>query len=147
MQYIEQKKTAECFFCEKPKQGKDRENLILHRVKEAFVMMNLFPYNNGHLMIAPYRHVVNIDKLSRGEWNDVFFLLQKSVKALRRALNPHGFNVGINVGDVAGAGADHLHVHVVPRWRGDTSFMPVVGATKVMPEHLKKTYEKLVPYF
>jgi len=111
-------------------------------------MLNLFPYNPGHLMIAPKRHVANLEDLSNEELKEIFELTQKSVKVLKEVANPDGFNIGINLGRVAGAGFEgHIHVHVVPRWNGDTNFMPVIGETKVIPEGIEKTFKKLKPYF
>jgi len=107
--------------------------------------MNRYPYANGHLMVAPNRHVGSLDELGEGEIADVMGLVKKSLYTLRRALKPDGFNVGLNIGKVAGAGVeDHIHFHIVPRWNGDTNFMPVVSGTKVMPEYLEKTYERLI---
>lgn len=144
MAYIGQKKPSKCFFCEKSRQKKDRENYILSRAEEAFVIMNTFPYNNGHLLIAPFRHVTNVKDITDGEWRSLIVLLRKSVVAVKKALGPDGFNIGMNIGRVAGAGAEHLHIHVVPRWAGDTSFMPVISEVKVIPEHLWTTYDRLV---
>jgi len=144
MQYIGALNEAGCIFCEKPRQQKDEENLIVHRGERAFVIMNIFPYNNGHLLIAPYKHVPDLDGLDDDDLLEVMNLTRRSTEALRRAASPHGFNIGINVGQVAGAGiADHIHLHIVPRWSGDTNFMPVVGDTKVIPEALAETYAKL----
>jgi len=117
----------------------------LHRSSHSFIIMNRYPYANGHLMVAPNRHVGSLDELGEGEIADVMGLVKKSLYTLRRALKPDGFNVGLNIGKVAGAGVeDHIHFHIVPRWNGDTNFMPVVSGTKVMPEYLEKTYERLI---
>lgn len=121
----------------------DREAYITYRGKKAFVMLNAFPYANGHLMVAPYRHVVNIEGLTPEESIEVFDLVKKSVRALKRSIRPHGFNIGINIGKAAGAGFKHFHIHIVPRWAGDTNFMPVLAEVKVLPEHLEKSYEKI----
>jgi ATP adenylyltransferase len=111
-------------------------------------MLNAYPYNPGHLMIAPFRHTAELNGLEEAELRDVDALLQRGVKALKESSRPDGFNVGMNLGRVAGAGiADHLHWHVVPRWDGDTNFMPVVGQTRVLPELLEQTYDKLRPLF
>jgi len=148
MEYILSEKTRGCIFCEKPKSNDDRRNLILHRGKKGFVILNLFPYNNGHLMVVPFRHVATLEDLDEAERCELMHLMAKSLRVLKRAMSPHGFNVGANLGAVAGAGvADHVHFHVVPRWEGDTNFMPVVGHTKVIHEALERTWEKLVPLF
>jgi ATP adenylyltransferase len=137
-----------CLFCDKPKEGDDRAALILARAEAAFAMLNAYPYNPGHLMIAPFRHTAELEGLDVGELRDVDLLLQRSVRTLKEASGPDGFNIGMNLGRVAGAGiADHLHWHVVPRWNGDTNFMPVVGETRVLPELLDDTWAKLSPLF
>ncbi len=144
MQYIGALPEGECIFCDKPKQDKDEENLVLHRSERAFIMMNAFPYNNGHLLVAPYKHVPDINGLDDEDLLDLMKLTQMCTKVLELTSCPHGFNIGINMGQVAGAGiAEHIHLHVVPRWSGDTNFMPVVGETKVLPEALADTYAKL----
>jgi len=133
-----------CLFCNLLKTQDDPQNLILYRGRHAFVVMNRFPYNNGHLMVAPNRHAADLETLSAAESTEMFRLAQKSLAVLRRALKPHGFNVGANLGRVAGAGvAGHLHVHIVPRWLGDANFMPLLSETKVISEHLAETYQKL----
>ena len=133
-----------CIFCDKPALGDDEKALIVARGELAFVMLNAYPYNPGHLMVAPYRHIGEFVDLTGEELADASSLLQRSIRALKDVSSPHGFNVGMNLGRVAGAGvADHLHWHVVPRWDGDTNFMPVVGETKVLPELLSGTYAKL----
>ena len=125
-------------------EDRDDENLILWRGRHVFVLLNLYPYNNGHLLIAPYRPVADYDALTPEEQADLFTTLHRALGWLRAALNPDGFNVGMNLGAAAGAGVpDHLHLHVVPRWTADTNFMPVVGETKVLPESLEDTYRRL----
>jgi len=137
-----------CIFCKKPQENEDEKNLILYRGKTCFVLMNLFPYNSGHLMIAPYRHIGNFVDLRKEEGIELFKLLQWSLNILKKVLNPDGFNVGLNIGRTAGAGyEDHLHIHIVPRWNGDTNFMPVIADTKVIPEFLEETYKQLRPSF
>ena len=143
MDYILKDKGMGCLFCMKPKQGKDRENLILCRGKHAFVMMNRYPYNNGHLMVVPHRHCTDLEDLNPLESKELFDLLKVSIRLLKSSLSPHGFNIGVNIGKVGGAGEDHLHFHIVPRWAGDTNFMPVLGETKIVPEHLVNTYQRL----
>ncbi|MCS7224848.1 MAG: HIT domain-containing protein [Armatimonadetes bacterium] len=138
-------KVTGCIFCEKPAQQNDRENLILYRFKTGFVIMNAFPYNNGHLMVVPYRHKPRLSDLTEEELRDLIMATQTCEKVLTEQMHPHGFNIGLNLGRCAGAGIDdHLHIHIVPRWDGDTSFLPVLSATKVLPELLSQTYEKLL---
>ncbi len=137
-----------CLFCRIKAEDRDEENLVLHRGEHALVMLNLYPYNSGHLMIAPYEHTGDLASLDPAIGADVLALTQRSVAHLTEEYGPHGYNVGMNLGDIAGAGVPgHLHVHVVPRWGGDTNFMPVVGETKVLPEMLADTYKKLRPAF
>jgi ATP adenylyltransferase len=144
MEYILSSKEPGCIFCDKPQQSNDRENLIVHRGSHCFVIMNKYPYNNGHLMIVPYHHEAQIENLTAAENQEMMALLQDSAAALKKVMSPHGFNIGMNVGKTAGAGIDaHLHFHLVPRWDGDTNFMPVVGHTKVISEGLWETWEKL----
>lgn len=134
----------ECIFCDLPSRDEDEKNLILTRSGKAFVILNAFPYNAGHLMVAPFRHVGEIEEVTDEELLDVDHLIQRSIVALNEEYAPHGFNLGINLGRVAGAGIpDHVHWHVVPRWNGDTNFMPVVGQTKVLPELLEESYTRL----
>lgn len=141
------KKKAKCFLCLN-KAKHDNDNLVLFRGKKSFVIMNRFPYNAGHLMIAPYRHFGEIEKCNLNEYNEMFRLMQKSVKVLKTTMKPDGFNVGINLGYVAGAGVPgHLHIHIIPRWLGDTNFMPIIGNTKVINEDLYKMYLNLKEVF
>jgi len=147
MEYINSAREGEdegCLFCEKPKEGDDEKALILARSEKSFAMLNAFPYNSGHLMVAPLRHVGELEEAEDEESLDMQRLLQRCIKALREAMEPDGFNIGMNLGTVAGAGIpDHLHWHVVPRWTGDTNFMPVVGDAKVLPESLAESYGKV----
>ncbi|HEX9122769.1 MAG TPA: HIT domain-containing protein [Actinomycetota bacterium] len=150
MRYIEAAKgeVEGCIFCDLPERADDAGVHILQRGSLAFAMLNTYPYNPGHVMVAPFRHTGALEALSPDELADVDRLLQASVRALREEMDPQGFNVGMNLGRVAGAGIpDHLHWHVVPRWNGDTNFMPVVGETRVLPELLDETYRKLLPRF
>jgi ATP adenylyltransferase len=147
MEYILAKKRKGCIFCRNPREKGDKKNLILYQGSSAFVMMNRFPYNNGHLMVVPNRHCVDLDQLREGEFQELSHLLKVSTRALKASLRPHGFNIGVNLGRVGGAGEEHLHFHVVPRWSGDTNFMPVLTETKVVPEYLEKTYQKLQEAF
>lgn len=142
--YIERGAGEGCFFCDKPREGDDRKNRIVARGESCFSMLNLFPYNGGHLMAAPFRHVAGLDGLELEELTSLIVLVRDSISLLKEKLSPDGFNVGINLGSVAGAGvAGHVHIHVVPRWSGDTNFMPVVGETKVISQALDGMYELL----
>lgn len=135
---------GECIFCTKPKEEPSVNNLVLHKSKHSFVILNLFPYNTGHLMIAPYKHTSRLSDLNDDEWLDIVGLLNLSIKLLEEVYKPQGFNIGMNLGRVAGAGIEeHLHIHIVPRWSGDTNFMPLISNTKVIPESLEDTYNKL----
>ena len=138
-----------CFLCTYASDpARDRENFVLAREKAVFVLLNLYPYNSGHLMVAPYLHTGDLATLDEHIAAELMAMTQTSLAALAAAYSPEGFNVGMNLGKVAGAGVpDHLHVHVVPRWGGDTNFMPVAANTKVLPESLDQTYERLEPYF
>jgi len=146
--YLKGEKPLECIFCEKPEEDRDESNLILHRGRENFVIMNLFPYNNGHLMVVPYRHTDSLDDLTPEGTMELFDLLKKCRRALSETMAPQGFSIGINMGRAAGAGIhEHIHIHIVPRWQGDTNFMPVLSQTKVISEHIQETYKKLLPRF
>ena len=156
MEYIlDEHKGKSCLFCDfsklekkKVNKARDRENLILYRSRECFVILNRYPYNSGHLMVIPYFHTPTFDGLSDDTMFDLIKTVDKSVNVLREVLNPDGFNMGLNFGKVAGAGMEsHMHMHVVPRWTGDTDSMPIIAETRVMPEHLKKTYSKLYKAF
>ena len=139
---------AGCFLCDLPTKHSDRMSLILARAERVFVVLNLYPYNSGHLMIAPYAHSGDLVSLDAGSVTEMMREAQRGVSALQSVYRPDGFNLGMNLGKPAGAGVpDHLHMHVVPRWNGDTNFMPVVGGTKVLPETLDQTYERLEPFF
>jgi len=133
-----------CLFCKVAKTKEDEKNLLLFRGRLGFVMLNLYPYNSGHLMVAPYRHVGSIEQLTERESAELFRLAGKSIRVLGKTMKPQGFNLGMNLGRVAGAGVlGHLHLHIVPRWSGDTNFMPILGEAKVVPEALEATLEKL----
>ena len=148
MEYISQDKSSECIFCSLPKLKNDEKNYILLRGKYSFVLMNVFPYNSGHLMVSPYRHIACLTKLDREESVEITEVTKSCIRILRETNSPDGFNVGFNLGKSAGAGYDeHIHNHIVPRWAGDTNFMSTIAETRVTPEHLKKTFEKLVPSF
>jgi ATP adenylyltransferase len=146
MEYIlsEKKAGAGCIFCTRLQRKTDQEDLILWRGRHAAVFMNRFPYNNGHLMVMPNRHLAGLADLNEREITEIHELMVFCLAGLRKVMNPDGFNIGLNLGKVAGAGVeDHLHWHIVPRWSGDTNFMPVIGETKVMPEHLQSVYRQL----
>jgi ATP adenylyltransferase len=144
LEYIKGPKSDECIFCDSPGAASDDERFILHRGERCFVLLNTFPYNNGHLMLAPYEHVPAIEDLDADTLLELMTLTQRSIAALRAAYDPEGFNLGINQGKVAGAGFDdHVHLHVVPRWGGDTNFMPVIGHARVLPESLADSYAAL----
>ncbi len=148
IKYIEVAKNEGCFLCEKPRQDDDANNLILLRGQFNLVILNSFPYNPGHLMVAPFRHVSSPEMFAREEMVEHSELVNRSLKVLREVLAPAGFNIGINLGRVAGAGLEgHVHTHVVPRWQGDANFMPVLADAKVIPEALADTYRKLKEKF
>ncbi len=148
IEYIRREKPKGCIFCDKPKEDQDKRNRILYRGKWNFVMMNNYPYNPGHLMVIPYRHVSGLEELSKKELYEHAEIVTQCVVILKKTFKPAGFNLGTNMGSVAGAGiADHVHSHIVPRWNGDTNFMPVVGCTRVLPEALEETYRKLKDAF
>jgi ATP adenylyltransferase len=143
IEYVTKGREKGCIFCDKPKEKKDRKNLILYRGSAGFIIMNRFPYSNGHIMVVPYRHMSKLSNLNESERLDLMNLSIIGTQALE-VLRPDGFNIGMNIGRVAGAGIDdHIHFHVVPRWNGDTNFMPVVADVKVIPEYLDQTYLKL----
>jgi len=147
MEYIVGNREEGCLFCSKLQRGDDRGNLILYRGERSFMILNRYPFTNGHLMVVPNRHVSSLEELNERETLELMASLKKSLLVLRRALKPDGFNVGMNLGREAGAGIEaHVHFHVVPRWNGDTNFMPVLFDTKVIPEFLEKTYEKLLSF-
>ena len=146
--YIRSEKEEGCIFCDKPANGDDRTMLILYRGEYSFVLMNLYPYNNGHLMIAPYQHTGNTQELSYSSRSEIMELADQTMMIQKNVMNAEGFNYGANIGYSGGAGiADHIHFHIVPRWAGDTNFMPVVGHTKVQVQGLRETYDDLKPHF
>jgi len=141
----EASRRSSCVFCEAPRVS-DEEALIVYRGRRVFVILNRFPYNSGHLMIAPYRHVASIEDLDFEESLELMALLKASLRALREAYSPHGFNIGVNIGEAAGAGvAGHVHLHVVPRWVGDTNYVTVTAGVKVIPQLLEDTLKTLKP--
>ncbi len=141
LDYIKGPKPDECIFCTKPEEGDDRATYIVNRGEHCFAILNVFPYNNGHLMVAPYRHVPSIEELDGDALLELMTMAQSAIGALREAYGPEGFNLGINQGKVAGAGVEHhVHLHIVPRWGADTNFMPVIGDTRVLPQSLDDSY-------
>lgn len=143
IEYIAKEKKSGCVFCDACAGGDDGKNLILFRGNSCFIILNRYPYTNGHLMVVPYKHTNELNHLSTEEKAELLDLTIKC-KNILEIMKPNGFNIGMNLGKVAGAGIDdHLHFHVVPRWEGDTNFMPVLGNLKVMPEYLNLTYDKL----
>ena len=145
MEYLMREKPEGCVFC---KSSLRCEDYVLFDGKTCFVMLNRYPYVNGHLMIIPIRHLGDIAGLTAGEREEIFSLVDISVKVLKEAMNPQGFNIGMNLGKAAGAGiAEHVHVHVIPRWEGDTNFMSVVGNVRVIPQDLATTAATLIPLF
>jgi ATP adenylyltransferase len=145
MRYVSgETRDASCIFCTKPNTGDDAEQLILHRSKHAFVIMNLYPYNSGHVMVVPWQHAADLTELPAEVNYDLWDLVPWVTTALKRVLRCDGFNIGLNLGSIAGAGvSEHLHVHVVPRWEGDANFMPILANTMVLPELMPVTYAKI----
>ena len=138
----------QCIFCAKPEDDDDEANLIVHRGERCFVILNLFPYTNGHMMVAPYEHVASLPTVDAETLAEMMSLAQQAMRALEEVYAPQGYNVGFNQGRVAGAGVEHhIHMHVVPRWGGDTNFMPVIGDTRVMPQSLEDSYAALKGHF
>ena len=148
IEYIRSPKEDGCIFCDKPAGDNDREDLILYRGEKAFILMNLYPYNNAHLMIAPYIHVDNTEELDADTYKEIMVLADRSMAILKETMDAQGFNFGANIGAAAGAGIEeHIHFHIVPRWAGDTNFMPVLGHTKVEVQGLQECYDLLRPHF
>lgn len=140
--FITIRKIKGCIFCIKGK--KDKYSFIIKKCTHSFAMLNIYPYNNGHIMVSPFRHVKDLKGLNDAELLDIIKLTRDMQALLEKKLRPHGFNIGINTGKVAGAGyKDHLHIHIVPRWKGDSNFMPVIADTKVMPQSLEELYKFL----
>jgi Diadenosine tetraphosphate (Ap4A) hydrolase and other HIT family hydrolases len=145
MEYLKGEKQKGCVFCESSVRDDD---LVLYEREYSFVIMNRYPYTTGHLLIVPFTHVSDLEGLTPNEKREILDMLSISVRVLKEAMNPEGFNIGANLGKAAGAGVDdHLHVHVVPRWKGDTNFMTVLGETRVIPEDVRKTRDVLKPFF
>ena len=138
------RKDTDCIFCTKPAEGNDEETFIVHRSARCYVILNTFPYTNGHLMVAPFRHVGRLQDLDGETLAEIMRLAARATAILDDAYGPEGYNIGFNQGRIAGAGFDsHIHMHVVPRWAGDTNYMPVIADTRVMPQSLEQSYEML----
>ena len=147
-EYIKGPKGGECIFCVGPDSGDDRAKYVVRRGEHCFAILNKYPYNNGHLMVAPFRHVPSIEELNEAELLELMTLTQESLAALREAYQPEGFNLGVNQGKIAGAGVeDHVHMHVVPRWGADTNYMPVIGDTRVLPQSLDDSFDDITRAF
>jgi len=148
LEYIKGEKEPGCIFCTRLARSTDEADYILHRGERAFVILNAYPYTNGHLMIVPFEHTSELDALDDATLGEMDQLLKRSIIALKKAFNPQGFNVGWNIGRCAGAGVEeHVHEHVVPRWNGDTNFMPVLGEVTVIPDTLAETWKSLRAVF
>jgi ATP adenylyltransferase len=144
LEYLTTAKADGCVFCQAVASDDDGQNLILFRGKHAFIILNRYPYNNGHFMVVPYAHVPSLEDLGAEALTEMMLLLNKGLAALRANMYPDGFNIGANLGRVAGAGIDeHVHLHAVPRWSGDTNFMPVLGDMRVVPQTWQQTYDGL----
>lgn len=145
--YVSNTKTKGCIFCRAFKEKKDKKNFVILRSEHAFAILNIFPYNNGHVMVVSNRHVASFEALNENEMADLNKMVKKILSSLRAVLNPAGFNVGMNLGKVSGAGIDkHMHIHIVPRWLGDTNFMPVLSDTKIISQSLTELHSKLVKH-
>ncbi len=146
--YLQKMNADKCFLCKISSSTDDEENLLLYRGRTQFVVMNKYPYNNGHLMLAPFRHIADFSLMTDEEGIELLRTINLCLGALTQALNPQGFNLGWNLGISAGAGLEnHMHLHILPRWTGDTNFLPALSETKVISQHLKSTYLLLKPYF
>ncbi len=144
IEYVKKAKEEGCVFCEKPQEADDRSNLILYRGKFNFIILNAYPYNPGHIMVAPNRHIGDLDFFEDDEIKEHADLVRLGISILKKAFHPDGFNIGMNIGRVAGAGVEgHLHTHIVPRWSGDNNFMPVISDTRVVNQALLDTYNRL----
>ena len=140
--------TSGCVFCQKVEENEDEKNLILYSGLNNFVLLNIYPYTSGHLMVAPYRHIAQLAQADDATWSELMMLTRKAEQAIQTAYKPEGINLGMNLGKSAGAGiADHIHMHVLPRWQADSNFISVIGETRVLPEALSDTYRKLKPLF
>jgi ATP adenylyltransferase len=148
IKYILSNRDKKCIFCLRPSAENDAKHFILHRANHSFVILNMYPYNNGHLMVIPFKHVSSLNDLKNAELADLFQTVQLCEKVLKAHYNPDGINIGLNLGRAAGAGIDtHLHVHIIPRWNGDVNFMTAVNGTRVIPESFERTYSQLKKHF
>ena len=148
MDYIVSEKEGGCIFCDLPRAAQDAANYILWRGRTAFVMLNRYPYNNAHMMVIPHAHLASLTELDAVQRSELMEVTALCEDVLHQALKPDGLNIGLNLGTASGAGiAEHLHVHLVPRWQGDTNYMTVLGDIRVIPQHLDETYQQLLPYF
>ena len=149
MEYIlSDQKEQDCIFCPGKDRSRDTERLILYADSLAMVIMNRYPYVNGHLLVAPAKHVPDLDELNPKEMEHLLLMVRRSLRILKKEMSPGGFNVGLNLGRVAGAGVEeHMHFHIVPRWDGDTNYMTVLGEVRVIPQHIEETYRQLLPSF
>ncbi|NQT95118.1 MAG: HIT domain-containing protein [Candidatus Omnitrophica bacterium] len=145
--FIYDRSKKSCIFCDGRDSKNLRKNFILKKTKHSFSMLNIYPYNNGHVMVAPKTHKPSLVKLTRDELTDLMLLVNETTKLLDKCLKPKGYNMGINIGKIAGAGfPGHVHIHIVPRWEGDTNFMPTISGTKVISESLDSLYKRLLKY-
>jgi len=146
LEYVRQEKEGTCFLCRMLESGDDRSNLLVKRGSACAIVLNRYPYNNGHLMICPYRHISDVILMNADEKVETMELLTEALAALKKTVRPHGFNVGLNIGEVAGAGLkEHVHMHVVPRWNGDTNYMAVTADVKIIPQSLLDLWDELYP--
>ena len=145
MSYIKSPKNKEvCVFCEAISQDEDSSNFVVHRAENSFVILNRYPYSNGHMMVIPNSHVSGLNDLNKPVRAEMMELMNKSTETLKELFQPEGFNLGVNIGEAAGAGiGDHVHLHIVPRWKGDTNFMTSLGNARVIPESLEETYRQI----
>jgi ATP adenylyltransferase len=148
-QYVSKEKRPEgCIFCDLPREGKDEENLIVHRARFNYVILNRYPYTTGHLMVVPFKHTDSLQGVDEDTAQELFALVRVADGKLREVYNPKGMNLGMNLGEAAGAGiAEHIHMHILPRWIGDANFLTVIGETRILPEELAETYRKLKAVF
>ena len=148
MEYILAEKKDDCFLCDAAQEEPSEESLVLYRNEHAIVVMNKYPYNNGHILVAPVAHTADLSDLSEAEYHETMEMFRFSLKALEKLMEPEGFNAGLNLGKTGGAGLEeHVHFHIVPRWHGDTNYMPVISGTRVIPEAIRETYRALRPLF
>lgn len=145
MEYLKAEKPDGCIFCKDSIRDK---SLVLHEGTSCYVIMNKYPYNSGHVLIVPFRHISDIEDMSKEEKMEMIDLMDRSVRIMKEVMNPEGFNIGMNVGKAGGAGIEsHLHLHIVPRWPGDTNFVTVLGEVRVIPENVEQTRDSLLPFF